>query len=146
MCNFCSPDVIESQKISENELSCALLPLKPVIIGHVLIIPKRHVAFFTDMSSEELNKVQALIKKIFWIYKEHLGMTGFNLMSNNGKVAGQHIPHAHVHMFLRKPDEKASPFDILSKKGGRINLSSADWSLLLTNLREWSLSYSPHKT
>lgn len=146
MCDFCSPDVIENQKISENELACILLPRKPIILGHVLIIPKRHIGFFTDMSPEELTMAQTLIQQIFLIYKKHFGMTGFNLMNNNGEIAGQHIPHAHIHMFLRKPDEKISPFDIISKKVERGNLSPEDWSKHLASLREWGLSSTPHNT
>lgn len=137
MCDFCSEEVIQNQQISENELARILLPRKPVILGHVLIIPKRHVNLFTELSSEELASMQELIQQIFLIHQEHLEMTGFNLMNNNGETAGQHVPHVHIHMFLRKQDEYASPFDILSKKIEKGELSPEDWSQRLEDLRGW---------
>lgn len=84
---------IPSYKCAENEEFYAFLDINPVTKGHTLVIPKREVDYFFDLSDEELSRmiifskrVARAIEKVFPCKK--VGMT----------VLGLDVPHAHIHL------------------------------------------------
>ena len=77
--------------------------------GHVLVIPKRHVASFFDMTGEEQSAVLALLTEIqVSIQKQH-SPDGYNIGVNVGKAAGQSRMHVHVHLIPRYAGDVPDP-------------------------------------
>ena len=109
MCMFC--EILRNQKfvVYENDLVFSILDEYPVSKGHVLIIPKRHVTDYFEMSKEEK---KAMDEAIAWL-KERLDHMyhpdGYNLGINNGEAAGQTIMHAHLHLIPRYNGDMKDP-------------------------------------
>ena len=107
-CLFC--DVKKSGCAHENELEYASYDSYPVSEHHCLIIPKRHIKDFFDLSNEELiacNKLIKIVKKE--ITNKDSSVKGFNLGTNIGKVSGQSILHCHFHLIPRREGDVENP-------------------------------------
>ena len=107
-CLFCN--INESGFAHKNDLAYASYDSYPVSKDHCLIIPKRHIKDYFDLSKDELIACYELIK----IVKEEIlikdqTVKGFNLGTNIGKVAGQSILHCHFHLIPRRKDDVENP-------------------------------------
>lgn len=128
MCDFCNKEVIKKQCVCSFGSINVLLPLHQVVNGHLLLIPQRHVHMLHELDDDEILDIKETIKKIFSIYSKSEGCIGYNTLNNNGtKEIGQHIPHVHIHLFLRFPHEKVSPFKVLSDPSLKGKISEEEW-------------------
>ncbi len=106
-CLFCKivAKTIPSSFVYEDENIYAFLDTKPVNPGHVLVIPKKHFEGFQDADETSLKQLILVTQKI----ARALILSGiciaFNLQENNGVIAGQVIPHLHLHIVPRQPDD-----------------------------------------
>ena len=107
-CLFCN--IKESGCAHENELAYASYDTYPVSEYHCLVIPKRHVKDFFDLTNEELLACNDLIKTVKndIVYKDK-NVAGFNLGTNIGKVSGQSINHCHFHLIPRRKGDVNNP-------------------------------------
>ena len=76
--------------------------MKPIVPGHVLIIPKRVCPRFADLSGDEVHDLFQSVHKITPILENHYGASALNIAMQDGANAGQSVPHVHVHMLPRK--------------------------------------------
>ena len=107
-CLFCN--IKESGYVHENELAYASYDSYPVSEHHCLIIPKRHIKDYFDLTNEELLACNDLIKKLRKkIISEDKSVEGFNIGTNAGKVAGQSIFHCHIHVIPRRKGDVDNP-------------------------------------
>ena len=107
-CLFC--DIKKSGCVHENKLAYASYDSYPVSEHHCLIIPKRHIKDYFDLSNDELvacNELIQIIKKE--ITKKDPSVKGFNLGTNIGKVSGQSILHCHLHLIPRREGDVDNP-------------------------------------
>ena len=107
-CLFCN--IKESGLTIENELAYASYDSYPVSEMHCLIIPKRHVKDYFDLTDEEVvacNKLIVGIKKEIEI--KDPTVKGFNIGTNSGIVAGQSIMHCHIHLIPRREGDVENP-------------------------------------
>ena len=107
-CLFCDSE--KSGCTHENELAYASYDSYPVSEYHCLIIPKRHIKDYFDLSNEELiacNKLIKIVKKE--ITNKDSSVKGFNLGTNIGKVSGQSILHCHFHLIPRREGDVENP-------------------------------------
>ena len=107
-CLFCN--VKESGSAHENELAYASYDSYPVSKHHCLVIPKRHIKDYFELSNEELIACNELIK----IVKDEIlikdqTVIGFNLGTNIGKASGQSILHCHFHLIPRRENDVENP-------------------------------------
>ena len=102
-CVFCKivSGKIDSVKIYEDGDVLAFLDVNPDTKGHSLVIPKKHFENIFDIDIKLLKKVIAVAQKIVVTIKKSLEAQGMNVVINNGKIAGQIIPHFHVHVIPR---------------------------------------------
>lgn len=102
-CIFCkiANGEIPSETIYEDNSFRVILDLGPATKGHALILPKNHYKDICDLDGETAKKVLPLAKKIGAAMKASLGCSGFNVVQNNGKEAGQTVFHFHVHLIPR---------------------------------------------
>ena len=107
-CLFCNPN--ESGIAQENELAYASYDTYPVSDYHCLIIPKRHVIDYFELSNEEVIACNDLIKTIKEeILNKDNRVKAFNIGTNAGKIAGQSIMHCHIHLIPRREGDVENP-------------------------------------
>lgn len=102
-CIFCkiANGEIPSKTIYEDEKFRVILDLGPATKGHALILPKDHYANIYELPEEMAGNVMKLAKKMATQITEKLGCEGFNLVQNNGNLAGQTVYHFHLHLIPR---------------------------------------------
>lgn len=107
-CPFCK---VESEReiIASSLLSVAFYDGFPVSPGHALIIPKRHVSSFFDLSKEERQDLLNLADSVKRILEERYHPDGYNIGINVGEAAGQSIFHVHMHLIPRYKGDVPSP-------------------------------------
>ena len=107
-CPFCS---LDTERVLEvNEHAAAFRDGYPVTNLHTLVIPKRHVETYFDLSEEERKGVHALLEsQRAKIMAEDEAVEGFNIGWNCGEVAGQTVFHAHVHLIPRRKGDVENP-------------------------------------
>ena len=107
-CLFCNAK--ESGIAAENEFAYASYDSYPVSDFHCLIIPKRHVKDYFEMSDEELLACNDLITKIKnEILAKDKTVKAFNIGTNAGKMSGQSIMHCHIHLIPRREGDVENP-------------------------------------
>ena len=107
-CLFC--DVKKTGIVYENELAYASYDSYPVSEHHCLIIPKRHIKDYFDLSNDELIACNDLIKVVKKeITNKDPLVKGFNLGTNIGIVSGQSILHCHFHLIPRREGDVDKP-------------------------------------
>ena len=107
-CLFCN--VKESGCDYENDLAYASFDTYPVSKDHCLIIPKRHIKDYFDLSNEELIACDQLVKIVKdEIISKDYSVRGFNLGTNIGKASGQSIFHCHFHLIPRRDGDVENP-------------------------------------
>ena len=107
-CLFCN--IEKSGYAHENELAYASYDSYPVTEHHCLIIPKRHIKDYFDLSNKELVACNDLIQIVKdEITKKDPSVKGFNLGTNIGKVSGQSILHCHLHLIPRREGDVDNP-------------------------------------
>lgn len=102
-CIFCKiiNGEIPSFTIYEDNEFKVILDLSPATVGHALVIPKEHSATLTDLSDEKASKILIVAKKVIEAMKKVHGFSNYNLIQNNGRLAGQTVDHFHLHLIPR---------------------------------------------
>ena len=106
-CIFCklANGDIPTNTIYEDEDFRVFLDAAPATKGHCLIVPKEHFSNLEELDDTTGAKVMPLAKKMMKLLKEKLSWDGFNVVQNNGEVAGQTVFHFHVHLIPRYKDD-----------------------------------------
>ena len=107
-CLFCNiPSV---RIVLENELAYAVRDGYSVTEMHSLIIPKRHIQDYFDLTTEELIACDQLIRSLKdEISNSDNSVNGFNIGMNSGETAGQTIFHCHIHLIPRRTGDVDNP-------------------------------------
>ena len=106
-CRFCE---VVAAPVGSNALAYAIRDGNPVTPLHTLIIPRRHVESFFDLHGAERNAIFTLLDGMrLDIQQKDDKVEGFNIGVNNGEVAGQSIPHMHVHLIPRRRGDVDNP-------------------------------------
>ena len=107
-CLFCNSKV--SGVAHENDLAYASYDTYPVSDQHCLIIPKRHVVDYFELSNEELVACNDLIKIVKQeVLDKDKNVKALNIGTNAGKIAGQSIMHCHIHLIPRREGDVDNP-------------------------------------
>ena len=115
-CALCTP----TNLLLENEQAYVQFERDSLSRGHVIVVPRRHVADFFDMSVSEQDAVSELLREAHAYITQRFSPDGFNIGVNIGKAAGQNRMHVHVHLIPRYAGDVADP-----KGGVRAVLSKA---------------------
>jgi histidine triad (HIT) family protein len=100
-CLFCRiiKGEIPSKKVYEDGQVYAFSDINPKAPVHVLVVPKKHISSLSDVSSGDKNLLGCImlsVKKIAGMMK--IDKSGYKIVVNNGKGAGQVIFHLHLHL------------------------------------------------
>jgi len=106
-CIFCklANGDIPTRAIYEDNKFKVILDNAPATKGHALILPKDHAANLFELPEETAAEAMKLAKKMATKMKDCLNSDGFNLLQNNGEVAGQTVFHFHLHLIPRYKDD-----------------------------------------
>ena len=107
-CPFCS---IPSERIITNyETFFTIRDKFPVTDGHMLIISKRHVSDYFDLSDAEKEELIIILDELAKsVKKMDPSITGFNIGINIGEDAGQTVMHFHQHLIPRRKGDMTNP-------------------------------------
>lgn len=107
-CHFCN--LSQERIIAEGELCVVIYDLYPVTSLHTLIITKRHVESYFDLTELELQEVQQHLEdQRSRIERKDTAVSGFNIGINCGEDSGQTVMHCHVHLIPRRKGDIDNP-------------------------------------
>jgi len=101
-CPFCDPSILHRQSFYADDLVIALYAHRPIMPGHCLVIPRRHVERFELVTDVEADQMCRVIKKVNSAVKKVFSTSPYLLLQKNGREAGQSVPHVHFHYIPRK--------------------------------------------
>lgn len=106
-CIFCkiAGGELPSKTLYEDDHFKVILDLGPATRGHAVLLLKEHYANLFEVPQEDLAEAIKLAKKMATKMKENLHADGFNLVQNNGAVAGQTVNHFHIHLIPRYKED-----------------------------------------
>jgi diadenosine tetraphosphate (Ap4A) HIT family hydrolase len=104
-CELCKPDMI----LIEDERAYVRYDNNSLSKGHVLVVPRRHVASFFDMTWEEKTAILALLDRAKELIAKEHQPDGYNIGVNIGRAGGQSRMHVHVHLIPRYTGDVADP-------------------------------------
>ena len=102
-CIFCklANGDIPTATLYEDDDFRVILDAGPASKGHALILPKEHYKNLYELDDEIAAKALVLAKKMITKLTDVLGCDGYNIVQNNGEVAGQTVFHYHIHLIPR---------------------------------------------
>jgi len=106
-CPFCNlpPERI----IDSNDLALVIRDAYPVSSGHTLVIPKRHIDSWFEITQSEQQALLDLLAKAKAILETEFKPDGYNIGINDGPTAGQTVPHLHMHLIPRYEGDQEDP-------------------------------------
>ena len=97
----------------------AMLDIRPIHYGHALVIPKTHCADFLSVPEESFHDVMHVTQIVARALVKTFDLEGFNVFSNNGRIAGQSVFHFHLHVVPRYGDDAIRFAPMLKSYPGR---------------------------
>lgn len=98
---FLEKEVLDNQVYFETEHEFVILNKIPILPGHSLVIPKRPVLTIHELNDLEIQSLFSTVKKASEKLKEHFKAEGMNYAWNENLIAGQTVPHLHIHILPR---------------------------------------------
>jgi len=102
-CVFCRivAGGIPALKVFEDSATLAFLDIGPLAEGHLLVVPKAHYERLEEMPPDEAGRVMRHFPRLAKAVLQVARTDGYSVLQNNGKVAGQDVPHVHFHIIPR---------------------------------------------
>lgn len=107
-CPFCNLKE-DIEIVCETKNCVAFYDGFPVSPGHTLIIPKRHVANYFELSCDEVQEIQVVLRHVKEIIDERYHPDGYNIGVNVNEAAGQSVFHVHMHLIPRYKGDMENP-------------------------------------
>jgi diadenosine tetraphosphate (Ap4A) HIT family hydrolase len=104
-CELC----VAHDVVTANSLAYARYDNNSLSRGHVLVIPRRHVASFFEMTADEQTAVLSLLNQVQRLIEKQHAPDGYNIGVNIGKAGGQSRMHVHVHLIPRYEGDVSNP-------------------------------------
>lgn len=107
LCAFCS--LPAERVVQKSEYAIVIRDGFPVSPGHTLIISKRHVASFFEVTDAERTDLMSLLSVVRDDLDRQFRPAGYNIGINDGTAAGQTVPHLHIHLIPRYEGDRDDP-------------------------------------
>ncbi len=107
-CPFCNPSS-NTELILESAQAYSIFDKYPVNPGHALIIPKRHISDYFELSFKEQSSCIFMLNEVKKEIYKRFKPDGFNVGINIGEIAGQTVPHVHIHLIPRYSGDVDDP-------------------------------------
>ncbi len=99
-CKIANGDIPTNTIYEDNDFR-VILDLSPATKGHAILLPKEHYLNLFDLDTETASKALVVAKKVASAMMKVCKCDGFNILQNNGEVAGQTVFHFHIHLIPR---------------------------------------------
>jgi diadenosine tetraphosphate (Ap4A) HIT family hydrolase len=106
-CPFCS--LPADRQLLANDRAIAIRDGFPVSPGHTLIVPRRHVGSFFEVTDDERADLLQLLMQARHALEREFRPAGYNVGINDGPAAGQTVPHLHIHLIPRYAGDREDP-------------------------------------
>lgn len=106
-CVFCT--LPSDRIVDQNDLAVVIRDGFPVSPGHTLVIPRRHVGSYFEITSEERSAMFALLDTAKSNLDREFSPDGYNIGINDGQAAGQTVMHLHMHIIPRYEGDVPDP-------------------------------------
>jgi len=123
-CVFCNPEVIEAQSVFKTTHYVVLVDHEPRVKGHLLVVPKRHIARAHELTKEEWEELHLVIPKVVKVFSKVLNTDQYIILEKNGPKAFQQIPHVHFHLFPVTSQAWTAIFNIVPTRLSRADLKA----------------------
>jgi histidine triad (HIT) family protein len=102
-CVFCRivAGEVPAEVLFANDYVVTILDINPIHYGHALVIPRKHVRGFLELEPDCYAPLLDAAKTVSAALVDALNLEGYNLFSNNGRIAGQSVFHFHLHITPR---------------------------------------------
>lgn len=104
-CAYCTP---QQEILLENEYSYAMLSNNPISKGHALVIPKRHVASYFDLTVNEQVACQLTLNRLKQIIDDEHAPDGYSVSINMNALAEQWVEHVAIELVARYENSEAT--------------------------------------
>ncbi len=101
-----------SQRFLETQFSMAFVNLKPLVPGHVLVSPQRVAPRLSDLTDEEYSDLWEVVRSVSRVVEREYRAQGLNIAVQDGRAAGQSVPHVHVHILPRSSEDYENNDDV----------------------------------
>lgn len=108
-CPFCNINNAKDNIVWKSKHSIAILDRYPVSTGHTLVIPKRHIKSYFDLTQDEVDELWDTVRNVKEVLDYMYKPSGYNIGINIGEDAGQTIPHCHIHVIPRYKGDVEDP-------------------------------------
>lgn len=112
-CPFCQR-IDKKSELPVSPLAAVIEDAYPRVVGHLLIVPRQHIYNYFAVSIETKREMWTLLDEA----QQHLASlyhpAGWTIRINVGEVAGQTVPHAHLHLLPRYNTPQAD-YDMVTK-------------------------------
>ncbi|MCA9486911.1 HIT domain-containing protein [Candidatus Woesearchaeota archaeon] len=95
---------IPADIIYEDAKHLAFLDIAPLEKGHTLIIPKKAYLTVMEMPETDFCELMVVVHKLAKHFEKTLHC-GINILNNSGEIAGQEVPHVHIHLVPRREEK-----------------------------------------
>lgn len=111
-CEFC--EIVDRddpvvQEVYRTENVVAFFPTEPAVLGHVLVVPKRHVPDIWGLEPDEAAQLSQAALLLAHTIREAVRPEGLNIIQSNGRAATQTVEHLHVHLVPRWAGDAMGP-------------------------------------
>ena len=106
-CPFCHLPV--ERIVDSNDAGVVIRDAYPISHGHTLIIPKRHIMSFFDVTEDERQHIMLLLQRAKAALDQEFHPAAYNIGINDGAAAGQTVPHLHIHLIPRYAGDRSDP-------------------------------------
>ncbi|MCK9209434.1 MAG: HIT family protein [Ignavibacteriaceae bacterium] len=113
----------KAEILFEDENIISFLDINPFNVGHSLVIPKTHYENFLDVPNDLFGEIFSVVQQLTKGVVHGLQADGYNILSNNGRAAGQSVFHCHFHIIPRfETDGYKFKMDLKKYGNGEMNL------------------------
>lgn len=131
---------VQERAIVREDLAWAFPTNIPITPGHTIVCPVRHVERFEELTGEEKEAIFGLAMRLRGALKDRFAAEGFHFAWNEGKIAGQSVPHFHLHIVPRKAGDEGiteyEPRKFLYRPGSRETTPEAELRDVARQVRE----------
>lgn len=89
----------------QDDTVVAFMDVQPITHGHMLVVPREHAVLMSEVDETVALRTFRVARKLSSIVRGTLGASGVNLFVADGETAFQDVPHFHVHVIPRYPND-----------------------------------------
>ena len=91
--------------VHQDDTVVAFMDIQPITHGHILVVPREHAVLMSDLNETAAMRTFRVARHLAAVVRHTLGAGGVNLFVADGEVAFQDVPHFHVHVIPRYPND-----------------------------------------